>query len=143
MEMKRKNQGFLFSVIGLVLISSCINYVYAQEGEYLLEDGISDDISEDVYTSLPDFTEPDDSKEKKKEEGNSPSSKLQNQQIDKKTNSKNLDSKESREGSKMPIYDPTTPPTDINENPDPDNPLSFNFLYYIIQKFKFGDVVDN
>jgi hypothetical protein len=37
---------------------------------------------------------------------------------------------------------PKSPEGPINKSKAPEEPLSFNFLYYIIQKFKGSDIVD-
>lgn len=124
----------ILAALVLVMISRLAG---AQESDYLLEDGIPDEIiSGPAFSLPPDVPDTDEDKEKQKVEKKEHTKSGQNPA---RVESKKNGERKSAE----PIYDPSIPPADVNENPDPDNPLSFNFLYYIIQKFKFADVVDN
>ncbi len=119
-----------------VCLFTC-NFSYAQESDFLYEDGLVDERPKDATVLLPDeyFVEKD--------------------RVDRKTpKSKVEKSKPANQEQKSEIAPVAGPPSnDTGKNElagheviaapeDTDSPLSFNFLYYIIQKFKFSDIVD-
>lgn len=125
----------LFFIISIILINAPFVATNAQEPDFLYGDEVTPQDDKSAEYLIPDspFTE-DEKGDKKNNEIKSKEKSLPVKNI---TPSK--DSKESKNLDEKPLYNPAEPTT---TPVDQDNPLSFNFLYYIIQKFKFADVID-
>ena len=129
----------ILSLFVFTILLGCIgtiNLTYAQESDFLYEDGLIDERHKDPTVILPD--EPFVEKEKSFNKKTSPSTdKLPQTKIETKGPTTPVE-----QPVKETVENEVTGPGGIAPPEDPDSPLSFNFLYYIIQKFKFSDIVD-
>ncbi len=134
-------------ILFFVIFSGCLfctDISYAQESDYLYEDGVVDEKTKDPTIVLPDdhFIEKERS-----------SKKTDNTTEEKRQKPALKTSPATEVVTKQPVQTVQSPqegsesntmsnPADVGTPEDVDSPLSFNFLYYIIQKFKFSDVID-
>ncbi|MEM9390583.1 MAG: hypothetical protein AAGA02_08915 [Bacteroidota bacterium] len=126
----------LFLASFLTFTGASFIQVNAQELDFLNDDASTSEYDKSAEYLIPDspFTE-DEKGEKKIKEVTS----KDKQPSTTKTENLKAAVKTEEKVEDVPLYNPAEPTT----NPvDQDNPLSFNFLYYIIHKFKFADVVD-
>jgi hypothetical protein len=113
------NFSQLLAIITIILTASTVNSVFAQEGS---------PINETPELGPPTFSDPSTKEEKpllSEPEGKSTLQKEQTVITPASTKAKGKNSE-------------STKPTGKTE----EDALSFNFLYYIIQKFKISDIVD-
>lgn len=136
--MRDRSVKYIASVF--FLISVCyVNPLAAQEGGFMFHEGGGDSHQEKPEApSSPGtentYTQPGMKstypKDKKKADA----------QEKPEENSRQKSTVDSQIQGRQPT---TTPATDTtSEEEDPDSVLSFNFLHYIIQRFKFSEVID-
>ena len=126
-----------FHILTIVFVCLCAcNFSYAQESDFLYEDGLVDERPRDATVLLPDehFAEKDRPVGKSTK---SKTEKVKSARVEKKIESLPANAPSNGTGeNELPSHESIAAPEDT------DSPLSFNFLYYIIQKFKFSDIVD-
>ncbi|MEM6523512.1 MAG: hypothetical protein AAF693_06965 [Bacteroidota bacterium] len=133
---KHKISFCLFLAFSLSICGGVFIEIKAQESELLFEDEVAPSNEKPSENFTPDipYTEDEKGEKSKKEKGNTKD--LKEEEVTTKALAEpEVNIVEKTE--EKPVYNPTDPTTT-----DQDNPLSFNFLYYIIQKFKFADMVD-
>ncbi|MEM7108148.1 MAG: hypothetical protein AAF519_07965 [Bacteroidota bacterium] len=132
--MPKKTFSFcLFLAFSLTVCSGVLFKVNAQESEFLFEDDLAPTREKPVEHFIPDTPYTEDEKDKKEEK-----TEVKNEILDEETPEQKEPVQENNlEAS--PLFIPIESNSTLT---DQDNPLSFNFLYYIIQKFKFSDVID-
>ncbi len=136
--MRKKSFSFCLSFVLIAAFCSGISSeIKAQEGEFLRDNEEILENKEDTEYVAPDGPYTEEEKDNKKRE------KRIKQEVEVENTEIQRSAKEvetSRENIEpKPIYNPAEP---VSTLVDPENPVSFNFLYYIIQKFKFADVID-
>lgn len=112
----------------------------AQESDFLIGDGANVEEDKSSEYLIPDSPFTDDKENVKKKEGED--KKIKEVQVPKapeKATSVPLKETVQNGQEVKPIPDVSKPADTATEE---ENPLSFNFLYYIIHKFKFSDVAD-
>ena len=132
----------LLFAFSLIVVSGFFVESKAQESDFLIDDGVSIDEDKSAEYLIPDspFT---DEKESSKRKTNEESKKIKEVQDAKSPEQpvvppakESFLSNETAQ-QQLELAKPTSP------GADEENPLSFNFLYYIIHKFKFSDVADH
>lgn len=129
----RPNKYFLI----IFITSLCYTAVSAQEGGFLYDLDERDQPemtpspgSEKVYRIKNGESAPHTENEGTEKKEAAPAKKI-TPQVTSETNKD-----KERQPESKPVIDTT------NKEEDPDSVLSFNFLHYIIQRFKFSDVID-
>ncbi|MGD1960195.1 MAG: hypothetical protein ACFB2Y_15145 [Fulvivirga sp.] len=126
----------LFLASFLTFFGVSVIQVNAQEPDFLNDDAATSEYDKSAEYLIPDspFTEDEKGEKKNKEVDNK-----EKQSDTKEAENLKLAVKTEEKVEEKPLYNPAEVTTN---RVDQDNPLSFNFLYYIIHKFKFADVVD-
>ena len=130
----------LFTITLFTLFCGTFSVTNAQEADFIYGDEVSPEIDRSSEYLIPDtpYTEDDKSDKKKKSSSNKTEVKESATEKNPVLVEEVHKSKNSSEET-TPLGNPAEPSTTPVSQ---DNPLSFNFLYYIIQKFKFADVID-
>lgn len=124
---------FLSPIVLMVLITFGSSSLFGQEGDYFYEDDTQEDAVGD-----PSVVSPDEHyviKRKDNDKDDNVTSDKKNTTIRKAT-----PAAKAQKTEKKPELDEMNHTLSNQEGTE--SPLSFNFLYYIIQKFKFSDIVD-
>ncbi|UII33792.1 hypothetical protein LVD17_08175 [Fulvivirga ulvae] len=137
--MRDRSVKYIASI--LLLVSACIvNPLAAQEGSFMFHEGGGDNIQEKPEAPSSPGTENSYTQPGLKSTYSRDKNKSDTQE---KPEESNKQKPAAAANVQVQVRQTTTSPTTgNNEEEDPDSVLSFNFLHYIIQRFKFSEVID-
>ncbi|TRX61403.1 hypothetical protein FNH22_04935 [Fulvivirga sp. M361] len=128
---------FLAHIVFAFLVMFNPVQVYGQEGDYFYEDEAHEDQANESAIMSPD--EHYVVKEKSNTKTSRPAS-IKESSKNAKTAAGKKNTPPLQKPKEAPVVNEET--QEMSSPQDTESPLSFNFLYYIIQKFKFSDVID-
>ncbi|MBL6446212.1 hypothetical protein JMN32_07825 [Fulvivirga sp. 29W222] len=127
---------FLFISVGY------INPLAAQEGGFMFHEGGGDSYQEKPEAPSSPGTENSYVQPGLKNTYQKDKSKDDIQEKTEESNKQKSTPGNTQPQNKQPATTPSTNNPDAGKDEDSDSVLSFNFLHYIIQRFKFSEVVD-